>query len=267
MLHVVPLNHSVFLGVFKVAAVIPLPPSTDSRRTCGQGASMPGGNRACRWGDSGYRVIYLSSLWLVYGRQLTVTTPEMLVGANSSTHPSKQTVMAKVKPQASHKGHTGACPIYLSQWSRWRRKFFKWPGLLGQGHWGDGNVDGKQQYKGARWLPHPDSSFPPWQVQCCAPPLSRLGTGDQSGLEAPVWLFRDAISETREAQSGVPVRKGTQSQIPQPSPTDGLKERVIWARPGTSSRDRSGKSTQESFTRHQMSCISTIPRRWWDSSW
>ena len=158
---------------------------------------MPGGNRACHWGDSWLAVIYLSSLWLVYGRQLTVTTPEMLVGANSSTHPeSKQTVMAKVKPQASHKGHTGACPHLFEPVVTLEEEVFKWPGLLGQGHWGDGHVDGKQHGKGSEGFPHPDSSFPPWQVPCCAPPLRRLGTGDQSGLEAPVWLFRDYVSET-----------------------------------------------------------------------
>ena len=72
----------------------------------------------------------------------------------------------------------------------------KWPGLLGQGCWGDGHINGKQHGKGPEGFPHPNSSFPPWQVQCCAPPPSRLGTGDQSGLEDPLWLFRDYVSET-----------------------------------------------------------------------
>lgn len=54
---------------------------------------MPGGDGACPLGTPHLSV---AGLW----EAPTVTTPEMLVEANSSTHPeSKQTVVAVVTPQ------------------------------------------------------------------------------------------------------------------------------------------------------------------------
>lgn len=60
---------------------------------------------------------YLPVLTVAGSREApTVTTQEMLVGANSSTRPeSKQTVVAEVKPQESHEGHAGAVPICSSR--------------------------------------------------------------------------------------------------------------------------------------------------------
>lgn len=61
------------------------------------------------WGDS---YLSVAGSW----EAPTVTTPEMLVVANSSTHPeNKLTVVAEVKPQEVTQGYTGAVPICSSQ--------------------------------------------------------------------------------------------------------------------------------------------------------
>lgn len=95
------------LGVVKVTVAL-LPPQhclEENQR----GTSKLGGDRACPWVDSHFSV---AGLW----EAPTVTTPEMLVGANSSTHPeSKQRVVAEVKPQEVTHGYTGAVPIHSSQ--------------------------------------------------------------------------------------------------------------------------------------------------------
>ena len=110
-----------------------------------------------------------------------VTTPEMLVGANSSTHPeSKQTVVTDVEPQEVTQEETGAVPLHLSQQSHGMGQIVT--GLLslakGTGAVGtrlthvDGNSMEKYQHcaKGVSSLP--DSCSPPWQVQCCEAPSS-----------------------------------------------------------------------------------------------
>lgn len=74
-----------------------------------------GGDGACPLGGCPVSS-YLPVLAVAGSREApTVATPEMLVGANSSTRPeSKQTVVAEAKPQESHGGHAGAVPICSS---------------------------------------------------------------------------------------------------------------------------------------------------------
>lgn len=76
---------------------------------------MVGGDGACPLGGLPVRS-YLLVLTVAGSREApTVTTPEMLVGANASTRPeSKHTVVAEVKPQESREGHAGAVPICSS---------------------------------------------------------------------------------------------------------------------------------------------------------
>lgn len=118
--HLSPVSFFCVLGVVK-ATVIPLP----SRQGQGQGQVCLVEREPGPWVHSHLPV---AGLW----EAPTVTTPEMLVEANLSTHPKiKQTVMAEVKPEVTQ-GYTEAVSIFTQDsghlgWGKCKR-----PSLLGQ---------------------------------------------------------------------------------------------------------------------------------------
>lgn len=71
---------------------------------------MPGGNRACH---AGRFLVEFLLVFTVVGLWEAADShhSEMLVGANSSTHPSKQTVMAKVKPRLHTRVYRSLSPF------------------------------------------------------------------------------------------------------------------------------------------------------------
>lgn len=174
------------------------------------------------WGDSWLAVIYLSSLWLVYGRHLTVTTPEMLVGANSSTHSeSKQTVVAKVKPQEATQGSYGSLPHLLEPVVTLEGANYKRPGFLGQVLWGDGHrlthIDGKQHGVVPAFCQTGFPSLTPPshldRYSAVRDLLAELEQETRGSLKTLFGLSEITSRKRREAESWSSARKGTGSKF------------------------------------------------------
>ena len=199
------LNHSVFLGVFK-GTVIPLPP-----------ALIRGRGKYAR----GRQSLPLGRL-LVSSHLLVFTVAGLCEAADS--HHSRNAGWGKLintpREQADGDGKAEATssytrviqepvPIYLSQWSRWRRKIKSGLVFLAKGAGVMGTSVGSRTVKGQRGFPIPTPPSRLGRYSAVRHLLADLEQETRAALKTLYGFSETTSRKRREAQSWSSVRKGT----------------------------------------------------------
>ena len=198
------LNHSVFLGVFK-GTVIPLPP-----------ALIRGRGKYAR----GRQSLPLGRL-LVSSHLLVFTVAGLCEAADS--HHSRNAGWGKrintPREQADGDGKAEATssytrviqepvPIYLSQWSRWRRKIKSGLVFLAKGAGVMGTSVGSRTVKGQRGFPIPTPPSRLGRYSAVRHLLADLEQETRAALKTLYGFSETTSRKRREAQSWSSVRKG-----------------------------------------------------------